>query len=143
MTPPRTRPRRGRPTVFNDAMQTRYLDAITAGMRLGEAAQHVGIHSNVPTRLARKDQEFATRLADARTAGRKTRADNRPHGEAHYNNDDCRHPDCAAAARKGRARRRATTGRQPDREQHATIHDLDPPTPPKSPISLPLLLKAS
>jgi hypothetical protein len=137
---------RGRPAVFDTTLQTRYLTAITTGMRLGEAARHVGISVNVPTRLARSDPQFATRLADARAAGRKARADSKPHSEAHYNNDNCRHPDCATAARKGRAHRRRTTpATRPDTSHddhhHATVIDLEPATP-KSPISL-LLLKAS
>jgi hypothetical protein len=142
-TTPRSGRGRGRPAVFDTTLQTRYLAAVTTGMRLGEAARHVGISVNVPTRLARSDPQFATRLADARAAGKKARADAKPHGESHYNNDSCRHPDCAAAARKGRAHRRraarADTGR--DDHHHATVIDLEPATP-KSPISL-LLLKAS
>ncbi|MGA4867529.1 hypothetical protein ACPB9J_33385 [Streptomyces lavendulocolor] len=144
-TPRNSRGRgRGRPAVFDTTLQTRYLTAITTGMRLGEAAHHIGISVNVPTRLARTDPQFATRLADARAAGRKARADTKPHDESHYNNDSCRHPDCATAARKGRAHRRRTAAARTDSRDdhhHAAVIDLEPATP-KSPTSF-LLLKAS
>ncbi|WP_030756462.1 hypothetical protein [Streptomyces sp. NRRL F-5135] len=99
---------RGRQVLFDETARQQYLAAVADGMRLGEAAAHVGVSINVPRRHARTDTAFAARLDDARTQGKKIRDDRIPHSEAHYNNQQCRHPDCRARAREGRAHRRQT-----------------------------------
>lgn len=126
---------RGRPIVFDQALQTAYLAHIAAGTRLGDAATLIGISINVPRNHARTNPAFAQKLAAARAAGRKARANQRPHGETHYNHDHCRHPDCRTAAREGRAKRRH---QQDETEQNtrAVVVDLPAPHPGPDPCVL-------
>ncbi|MEU6016936.1 hypothetical protein ABZ826_23665 [Streptomyces sp. NPDC047515] len=128
---------RGRPAVFNTALRTQYLDAVRAGMYLGAAADHIGIHRNVPTRTARTDRQFAQALTDAKAEGRKARVEDVAHGEARYNNYGCRCRTCTAAATRARAERRAEPQPEQDRGESGQILDLR--TGPESPI--PLLLR--
>ena len=100
------RQHRGRPPVFDDMLRARYLEAVAAGMRLGPAAVHAGVHSNVPRRHALTDPQFAAALGHAKTQGRKAREEELPHDEARYNNQRCRCRTCRAAATAGRAARR-------------------------------------
>lgn len=98
---------RGRPATFDEPLRHTFLTAVTNGMTVTEAAAHVGLHRNVPTRHARTDPGFASRLADAKAAGRKRRIEDLPHDEYRYNVHGCRCPRCRAAATTGRAGRRA------------------------------------
>ncbi|MEV6165782.1 hypothetical protein AB0L71_28485 [Streptomyces sp. NPDC052052] len=134
-----TRPTRGRgrPTVFDTALRTLYLDAVRSGMYLGAAADHIGIHRNIPARAARTDSEFGQALTDAKAEGRKARVEDLAHGEARYNNYACRCRKCTRAAAKGRAGRRAET--QPEEEVGESGQVLDLRTGAESPI--PLLLR--
>ena len=145
----RERRGRGRPALFDGPTQDRYLAAVADGMYLNAAADHIGIHRNVPTRLARTDAVFGARLDDAKTAGRKRRIDNLPHDESRYCNYKCRCPQCTAAATTARTARRAqesTPSEQEDRGgESGTIHDLIPGagTVVGESVSSLLLLRAS
>ncbi|MER8002993.1 hypothetical protein [Streptomyces sp. NPDC095613] len=120
MTTPGPDRGRGRQALFDQALRQQYLTAVADGMRLGEAAAHVGVSINVPRRHARTDPAFAARLDEAQAQGKKLREDRIPHSEAHYNNQHCRHPDCRARAREGRAGRRQAVAEQgPVAEVHA------------------------
>lgn len=120
---------RGRPARFDQTMQTALLAAIADGLYLKHAAAHVGIHPNVPTRHARTDPDFAAQLADARAEGKKRRDDTKPHGEGHYNNQACRHPECRTAATRARTtRRREAAAAEP--EPDAPIINISRESPP-------------
>ncbi|THA29152.1 hypothetical protein E6R18_24895 [Streptomyces sp. A1277] len=93
--------------VFDDAARARYLAHVAAGHTLAQAATATPIHPNVPARHARTDPAFGQALADARAVGKKARREGVPHGEYRYNCLQCRCGVCRAAARKGRAGRRA------------------------------------
>ena len=144
----RERRGRGRPALFDGPTQDRYLAAVADGMYLNAAADHIGIHRNVPTRLARTDAVFGARLDDAKAAGRKRRIDNLPHDESRYCNYKCRCPQCTTAATTARTARRAQDT-PPEQEEHGgesgTIHDLIPGagTVVGESVSSLLLLRAS
>ncbi|MEV4975612.1 hypothetical protein [Streptomyces scopuliridis] len=100
------RQQRGRPVLFDDVLRDRYVQAVAGGMRLGEAAAHVGISANVPRLHARTDRGFAVALADAKMLGKKVRTDRVPHGESRYTNYGCRCRTCTTAATTARTQRR-------------------------------------
>ncbi|MEU9014216.1 hypothetical protein AB0D12_31495 [Streptomyces sp. NPDC048479] len=117
---------------FNDQLRQQYLDAVAEGMRLQDAAAHVGISLNIPQRHARTDNAFASALQQARAQGKKLRDDAKEHGEAHYNNQHCRHPKCVEAIRTGRAGRREREAE----DQPAELHDIRPQIAPEPPFPL-------
>lgn len=95
--------KRGRPTQFTADVRTRYLQAVTDGMKLEAAAQLVGLTSRAIRKTATTDEDFAQALTDARAAGRTNRLS---HGESAYNHHGCRCDICTKAATTGRADRR-------------------------------------
>lgn len=105
MTNPR--PGRGRPLVFDDGVRTAYLNAVTNGARLQDAATTAGISINLARQHARTDPRFAAALKEARALSRKARAENLPHDESRYINHKCRCTTCKKASAKARAGRRA------------------------------------
>lgn len=115
---------RGRPTVFGEAIRAVYLDVVRHGMRLGEAAEHVGVNRAVPTRHARADREFAAALVEARVVGAKVRREGVPHGEYRYNVLGCRCPKCTRAAAVGRAGRRATDDPPEEDGTSGVVHPI-------------------
>lgn len=121
-----TAPRRGRPTVFAPPAQAAYLDLVRHGVRLGDAAERLGISRAVPTRHARTDPEFASLLEEAKAVGAKVRVEGVPHDEYRYNVLKCRCPDCGLAARVGRAGRRtdATADEPPGGDTAGDVHPI-------------------
>jgi hypothetical protein len=126
---------RGRPLLFDTALREQYLTAVTTGMRLGDAAHHVGININLPHQHARTDPAFAEALDHARTLGKKTRDNNKPHDESRYTNQACRCTTCRTAATAARTGRRHTTS---ENEGDADIIDLPPPGAEPLPRQLPI-----
>lgn len=126
---------RGRPAAFSDAVRQQYLAAVADGMRLGEAAHHLGVSINLPRRHARTDPAFAEALTVAKAQGKKLRDDRKPHSEGHYNHQDCRNPDCGTASRRGRATRRARAAASQPEAQAAEVHDLRPELPHPLPLA--------
>lgn len=122
----------GRPVRFDDTLRQLLLDAVAAGLSMGQAAAHVGVHPNVPSNHARADSVFATRLTDAKTAGRKVRREGIPHGEYRYNCHQCRCRICTADHTRARAARAATAAaaaaETADQEGGAAgeVHDIRP-----------------
>ncbi|MFJ9988600.1 hypothetical protein ACIQUD_32085 [Streptomyces globisporus] len=98
---------RGRPTVFEAPTQAAYLELLRQGVRLGDAADLMGISRVTPARYARTDREFAAAVDEARAVGAKARREGVPHGEYRYNVLGCRCPVCTRAATTARAGRRA------------------------------------
>lgn len=131
---------RGRPVEFTAEVRDRYLTALANGANLGEAAVMVGLGRSLPTRYARNDSEFAAAVAAARALGRVARVRDLPHDEYRYNVHRCRCPRCTAAARKGRAGRRAAADETPPGTATADILTIR--TGLESPTSF-LLPKAS
>ncbi|MFF2411829.1 hypothetical protein [Streptomyces sp. NPDC058092] len=129
-----------RPLTFDDRMREQYLAAITSGMRLGPAAEAVGISVDIPTRYARTDPDFGRALADAKAIGKKNRQENIPHGEYRYNCHGCRCETCTTAATRARAGRRTTD--QPEDGQGEAAEVLNLRTGP-SPSTSFLLARAS
>lgn len=121
-------PGRGRPSRFDQPMREEYLRAVTHGMRLGDAADHVGIHRNIATRAARTEPAFAAALKTARALGKKTRDDAKEHGESRYKHQACRCPTCTADATAGRTRRRHAAQDDPAGQ----VYDLPAPASPPS-----------
>ncbi|WP_228994333.1 hypothetical protein [Streptomyces sp. DH8] len=119
---------RGRPTVFEAPTQTAYLDLLRQGVRLGDAAERLGISRAVPTRYARTDREFAAAVDEARAVGAKVRRENVPHDEYRYNVLKCRCPVCTRAATVARAGRRAdaATDTAADESPAETAGDVHP-----------------
>jgi hypothetical protein len=118
-------------------MRERFLDAVTGGMYLKDAAAHVGISLNIPNQHAHTDPAFAHALQHARTLGKKARDDAKPHDANRYDNQDCRCADCTTAAS------RARHGRRHRNDSPAGGGDVvDLPPPGRNAPSL-LLLKAS
>lgn len=127
---------RGRPATFGDALRARFLDAVRSGMRLGEAADHVGVHRNIPTRTARTDTVFGKALDEAKAEGREARVAGVPHGEARYNNYGCRCAECTAAASKARAGRREVPQPVPNGGKSGQVVDLQMGAESPVPLSL-------
>jgi hypothetical protein len=131
-----TRRGRGRPVLFDTALREQYLAAVTSGMRLGDAARHCGININLPRTHARTDPAFAEALDHARTLGKKTRDNNKPHDESRYTNQACRCGTCRTAATAARTGRRHTA--DPGAETpSAEVIDLPPPAAQLPPRLLP------
>jgi hypothetical protein len=126
------RPGRGRPPHFDDHLRHTYLTCIRDGMRLGEAAKHLGIHPNTPAYHTRTDPAFAAQLTAARAAGKKARDEKRAHDEYRYNVLGCRCPKCRTAHARARTARRHT----PDPQPTATIHDMPAQPSPSTSFSL-------
>ncbi|MER6602576.1 hypothetical protein [Streptomyces parvus] len=120
---------RGRPTVFEPPTQAAYLDLLRQGVRLGDAAERLGISRVAPTRYARTDREFAAAMDEARAVGAKVRRENVPHDEYRYNMLGCRCPVCTRAATVARAGRRAdaaTDTTAADESPASTVGDIHP-----------------
>ncbi|MFH8483643.1 hypothetical protein [Streptomyces sp. NPDC018055] len=120
---------RGRPTVFEPATRTAYLDLLRHGARLGEAADQLDISRATPARCARADPGFAAAVEEARAVGAKVRREGVPHGEYRYNMLKCRCVVCTRAATTARAGRRTdtATGATADDESPAeTAGDVHP-----------------
>ncbi|MGO1025597.1 hypothetical protein ACTOXX_34040 [Streptomyces rubiginosohelvolus] len=111
---------RGRPTVFEPHTQTAYLDLLRHGLRLGEAADHLGISRATPNRARKTDPAFAAAMGEALEVGAKVRREGVPHGEYRYNVLKCRCPVCTRAATVAR------TGRRADAATQATAADEPP-----------------
>ncbi|MGW3403425.1 hypothetical protein [Streptomyces zhihengii] len=118
---------RGRPPVFNAPTRRAYLNLVTTGTRLGDAAAHVGVSINIPRRYARTDPVFADELADARLLGKKAREEKIPHGESRHNHQGCRCGTCRACSTTGRRIRRHTPKPEPE---PAPVVQLPPPARP-------------
>ncbi|WP_228981347.1 hypothetical protein [Streptomyces sp. DH12] len=129
--------RRGRPTAFDDTTRRAFLDAVTAGMPLGQAVQHVGINPGLPSRHARTDPDFAQQLTDAKAAGRAARLADAPHDESRYTNHGCRCDTCRTAATAARTGRRHTTDSSGNAPPGPTLITL-PTTPGSSPTAFSL-----
>lgn len=115
---------RGRPPVFDEPAQAEFLRLVASGVRIGDAADKLGISRRTPTQLKARDRGFAERLASAKTAGSTARI---PHGTpGGYNNHGCRQHCCRAAATTARAAHRDTT-RQTNTT--AQVHPLPVPHP--------------
>ncbi|PVC80573.1 hypothetical protein DBP19_36155 [Streptomyces sp. CS090A] len=112
--------------MFEAPAQAAYLQAVRHGMRLGEAAVHIGVSRVVPARYAKADREFAALLDEAKVVGAKVRVENLPHDEYRYNVLKCRCVDCTRAARVGRAGRRtdATADEPPGEETAGDVHPI-------------------
>jgi len=126
---------RGRPIdAFDDLTRARYLEAVAAGVRLGEAAQAVGVHRNLPAYHARRDLEFARAVEEAVALGKERRGIR--HGEAAYNEGRCRCAEiCTPAATAARARRRATRPKKDNGTTDQTETGTDgPAAAPSSPL---------
>ncbi|MEU7435708.1 hypothetical protein AB0B07_33445 [Streptomyces sioyaensis] len=118
---------RGRPPILDDAAQDAFLNLITQGVRIGDAADKLGISRRTPTQLAARNPGFAQRLAAAKAAGRDNRI---PHGTAGgYNNHGCRGPRCTAAATAARAKHRQDTAQHDGPDRTAQVHPLPIPQP--------------
>jgi hypothetical protein len=139
-----TAPRRGRgrPATFDEPARRRFLDALTTGMPINEAAELVGVSRDVPRRHARTDLAFAAQLATAKAAGRAARVAEIPHGESRYTNYACRCTTCRTAATAARTGRRHTDT-PPTPEAPATVLVTLPPSAGSSAPSSLLLAKAS
>ena len=98
--------RRGHQPQFTPTVQAIFLAAVRDGMHLQDAATAVGVHRNVPTRLARTNDDFKAALDDAKVEGRKVRIEAVPHREARNRNYGCGCLTCTTASRKNRATRR-------------------------------------
>ncbi|MFF3547145.1 helix-turn-helix domain-containing protein [Streptomyces platensis] len=115
---PRVTAGRGRPVTFDEPAQAEFLRLVASGVRIGEAADKLGVSRRTPTQLKTRDRGFAERLAAAKTAGSVARI---PHGTpGGYNNHGCRRPCCRAEATAARAAHRDTT--RDDRT--AQVHPL-------------------
>ncbi|PBC72343.1 MULTISPECIES: hypothetical protein [unclassified Streptomyces] len=118
---------RGRPVTFDQAAQVEFLRLVASGVRIGDAADKLGISRRTPTQLAARNPGFAQRLAAAKAAGRDNRI---PHGTAGgYNNHGCRGPRCTAAATAARTRHRQATVQHDGPDRTAQVHPLPIPQP--------------
>ncbi|MFD8469023.1 hypothetical protein ACFV10_28445 [Streptomyces cyaneofuscatus] len=118
---------RGRPTVFEPATRTAYLDLLRHGARLGEAADQLGISRATPARLQKTDPGFAAAVEEARAVGAKVRREGVPHGEYRYNVLECRCPVCTRAATQARTGRRTEANPATDAEESpAAAGDVHP-----------------
>ncbi|NEC17890.1 hypothetical protein [Streptomyces parvus] len=119
---------RGRPTVFEPPTQAAYLDLLRQGVRLGDAADQLGISRVTPARYARTDREFAAAMEEARAVGAKVRREGVPHGEYRYNVLECRCTVCTRAATMARAGRRtdaaATDGDESPADTAGDVHPI-------------------
>lgn len=128
---------RGRPVTFDEPAQAEFLRLVASGVRIGEAADKLGISRRTPTQLKARDRCFAERLAAAKTAGADARI---PHGTpGGYNNHGCRQHCCRAAATAARAAHRDTT--RDDRT--AQVHPLPVPQPHTATTKLLMLADVS
>ncbi|ACX71099.1 excinuclease ATPase subunit A [Streptomyces phage ZL12] len=116
--------------MFGPAVQAAYLDLLRHGVRLGDAAEHLGISRAAPARYARTDPEFATAVEEAKTVGAKVRREGVPHGEYRYNVLGCRCTVCTQAATVARADRRADAASddttEADQSPASTAGDVHP-----------------
>lgn len=131
---------RGRPPVIDEPLATKLFALLADGALLKDAAAACRVEQRTINNTSRRDPAFGAALTAAKTAGRQVRIAAMPHNESHYNNYDCRHPDCIAAATKGRAGRARNRGRTPNEEPPAG-EVIDLPRAGNSPP--PLLVWAS
>lgn len=116
MSTPRRSP--GPPITFDAHQRQKYLDAVTAGAKLQDAALTAGIAVQWVNRLAQTDPVFGTAFNTARTAGKKARLDKLPHGETRYIKAACRCPICTKEATANRTARRNRP--QPDTDDNTS-----------------------
>ena len=137
---------RGRPVgsyAFDTDARAVFLQALTGGAKLHEAATKAGVSRNVPAQHAKVDAEFREAMAKAKESGRATRARTKPHSETHYNHDHCPAPACRRIATEARAARRHTTADTDEEEPTVTAQPIPlPAAGGESPHSF-LLARAS
>ncbi|MFD3516304.1 hypothetical protein [Streptomyces sp. NPDC058657] len=135
---------RGRPPIFDTALRAQYLDLVTAGMPLGEAALTVGISLRLPTSTAQREPAFAQLLLTAKQKGRQVRAESKEHGVTRYKHYDCRCPTCtkAVAVQRANAPSRTTHPDHPSPQETPPAEVIHMPEP-KSSTSFLLLVRAS
>lgn len=104
---------RGRPVAFDATARAAFLDAVTAGAKLTEAAAKAGVSRNVAAQHAKTDPGFRAALDEAKARGRAVRAQSMPHGESRYNHAKCRCPVCCAKATAARTARRNAAEEEP------------------------------
>jgi hypothetical protein len=127
---------RGHPVTFDDTAQDEYLRLLAAGVRVGDAADKLGISRRTPTQLAARNRQFADRLATAKTTGRTARI---PHGTAGgYNNHACRCSRCTQAATQARVANRAH-----EADATAQVHTLTRTQQQAPETKMPMLARVS
>ncbi|MDX3232925.1 hypothetical protein [Streptomyces sp. ME19-01-6] len=104
---------RGRPVAFDTAARAAFLDAVTAGAKLTEAAEKAGVSRNVAAQHAKADPAFRAALDEAKAHNRAVRAQSMPHAESRYNHAKCRCPVCCAKATAARTARRNAAEEEP------------------------------
>jgi hypothetical protein len=118
---------RGRPPVFDQVAQDEYLRLLTHGVRVGEAADKLGISRRTPNQHAARDPHFAQQLAVAKAGGRKNRL---KHGDAGtYNHHGCRCAPCTTAAANARTQHRHGIRADDEPNTTAQVHSLPTPQP--------------
>lgn len=101
---------RGHPR-FTPAQRARYLELVTQGLSLDEAAARVGVSRRTVNKHAATDPVFRQAREKAKEEGRRARWASKPHGEYRYIHGGCRCSECRAAASAARAARRQTAAR--------------------------------
>lgn len=99
--------------MFEPRTRDAYLTLLRHGVRLGDAADQLGISRATPNRARKTDPDFAAAMGEALEVGAKVRREGVPHGEYRYNVLGCRCEVCTRAAAVARTARR-TTGTEPE-----------------------------
>ncbi|MGY0065138.1 hypothetical protein ACWY4P_53455 (plasmid) [Streptomyces sp. LZ34] len=137
---------RGRPAgglAFDATARATYLEAVTAGAKLTEAATKAGVSRNVPAQHAKTDPAFRAALDEAKAHGKKARMEAKAHGEYRYNHGGCRCGICRTEASKARAGRPDRADRPTRNTRHKEAPETTQPIPitgrtPGSSTSFPL-----
>ncbi|MFD0555400.1 hypothetical protein ACFQ0X_44080 [Streptomyces rectiviolaceus] len=138
-----TRRGRGRPPTFIDAQRTLYLDLITEGLSLDDAATRTGITRQWANRVAANDPSFNTARELAKKEGKRARIDRLPHDEYRYNHHKCRCTTCRTAAtqaRTGRRTKETDDTTSPDTPHPPQVIDMRQRTPTREESTPPPLL---
>jgi hypothetical protein len=113
--------------TFHAPQRQAFLDALTAGAKISDAALTAGVTHQWVNRLAKQDAVFAVAYATARELGRKVRQEATAHGESRYNHLGCRCTTCTRAATAARTGRRHRDTEHDDRPDTADTTGPDQP----------------
>lgn len=94
---------RGQPPKIEAHRYEELLTHLRAGLTMHATAEAMGVTRATLYNLANRDEAMGARMAEARRAARDVHTPS----ESCYVNNQCRHPECGAAATEARVRRRA------------------------------------
>ncbi|MEE1838127.1 hypothetical protein [Streptomyces sp. SP17KL33] len=100
---------RGQPPKIEPGRYPELLNLLRSGLSMPAAARELGVARATLYNLADRDEAMGQAMRAARDDARRAKRDRHEPSESCYVNNQCRSPECTAAATEARTRRRAAS----------------------------------